>query len=199
VKIEKGMRLPDARLSTLGGTSFATGQLRGRRAVVYGWGSWSPSREALPALQKFHEKTGMELVTVAFEVAGPAAAMKHLHGLDHTALIDATCTLTRRWGVRSVPFALLLDEDGVVLIAAEEADEKFLLQAAKAAKARPKPFPKIPPAETKRQFDVEVKLQACTNFLGRKRTDDALSALHKALDLDPENAIIQAQLDAMTR
>lgn len=194
-----GTKLPDARLSTVGGTSFSTSQLRGRKAVIYGWGSWSDSHKAIAALQKLYEKGGFELVTVAFEVTGPGAAMKHLKpaGASHTLLIDATCTLSRAWGVRSVPFTLVLDENGVVTFSSEKADPKKIAAALKKKGGKGKALPKVDRETEKRAFQVEILMQGCTNFLGRKRVDDAKQSLTKALELDPANEIISKQLAAL--
>lgn len=194
-----GTKLPDARLATVGGTSFSTSQLLGRKAVIYGWGSWSDSHKALAALQMLYEKGGFELVTVAFEVTGPGAAMKHLKpaGASHTLLIDATCTLSRRWGIRSVPFTLVLDEKGVVVYSSDKPDAKKIAAALKKKSGRSKPPPKIDRETEKRAFQVEILMQGCTNFLGRKRVDDAKQSLAKALELDPANEIISAQLRAL--
>ncbi|MBI2901542.1 MAG: TlpA family protein disulfide reductase [Planctomycetes bacterium] len=198
--LQKGLLLPDARLSTVGGTSFAFSELRGRRFVVFGWGSWSPSAKKIAALQRWRERNGVALVTVAFDVTGPGAAMKVLKpaGADHILLIDATCTLTRRWGVRDLPFTLVVDEAGTVLLAGGAPDEKKIAAALRSKVGRGRPRPEPPGEETKRQFSVEILLQACTNFLGRKRHDDAAAALKKAAELDPENAIIRGQLRAIS-
>jgi hypothetical protein len=40
-------------------------------------------------------------------------------------------------------------------------------------------------------------MQSCTNFLGRGRKDDAVAALKKALELDPENKVIPKQIWAI--
>lgn len=197
--LRKGTRLPDARLATVGGTSFAFHELRGRRAVVYGWGSWSPSAKKVAALQRWHEKTGVPLVTVAFEVIGPAAAMSVLKpaGANHVMLVDATCTLTRRWGIRGVPFTLVIDEEGVLLHAGESPDLRTIESALKSKAPKPGPELAFDTATVKRQYQVEVLMQACTNLLGRKRRDDAKDALRKAQELDPENRLIGAQLEAL--
>ncbi len=199
MRFERGMLLADARLATMGGRSFAFHDLAGRKMLVYGWASWSPSRDALSILQRFYEarRSSLELVTVAFDVTGPAAAMQCLKsaGANHTILIDATCTLTRRWGVRSIPFLFVLDESGVVVHADEKFDDRRIVAAlAERATGAPKSLPELPPDELQRLYSVEVLMQACANFLGRKRQADALDSLKKALALDPQNEIIREQL-----
>ena len=62
------------------------------------------------------------------------------------------------------------------------------------SKVRGKVFREPGADEVKRQFQVEVLLQACTNFLGRRRQAEAVGAFKKAAELDPKNRIIRAQL-----
>ncbi len=197
MSFEPGQILPDIRIATLGGRFFAFSDLRGRPALVYGWASWSPSRAALSALQKFYAPAGLELATVAFDVKGVGAPMEHLKkaGADHHLLIDSTCTLTRKWGVRRIPFLVLLDESGKVLFASETSGTDGVEAALKNRPDVPVlDFPVSGKEETERQFQVEVQLQNCTNYLGRGRTGDAKAALEKALELDPENEIIRGQI-----
>jgi hypothetical protein len=40
-------------------------------------------------------------------------------------------------------------------------------------------------------------MQSCTNYLTRKRIDDAVGFLKKALALDPENKVIPKQIWAL--
>lgn len=202
MRIRPGTRLPDARLATMGGRSFAFHEFQGRKILIYGWASWSPSRDALPILQKFYDerRSSLELVSVAFDVTGMAAPMRCLKsaGADHVMLIDATCTLTRRWSIRRVPFLFLLDENRVVLQAGEAVDESGLAEALNAKWEKTAlALPELPAEESRRLYEVEIQLQACTNFLGRKRAADAVEALRKALTLDPENEIVREQLRAL--
>ena len=127
--------------------------------------------------------------------------MKYLKpsGADHTILIDATCTLTRRWGVRRVPFSFLLDEEGTLRLSAESADEAFLGRVAAALREPSVVGVPVPEEPSKRGYSVEILLQACTNFLGRNRRAEAAESLGKALELDPENEIIRAQLQDLAR
>ncbi len=195
--IEPGQTLPDVRLATMGGRSFSFSDLRGRPVVVYGWASWSPSRAGLKALQELRERTGVDLVTVAFDVTGVAPPLEHLRkaDADHHLLIDSTCTLTRKWGVRRIPFLALLDESGKTLFVSDRADAEGVEEAlGRRPEVAPRDFPSLDKAQTGRQFQVEVQMQTCTNLLGRGRVDDAKGALEKALELDPENDIIRGQV-----
>lgn len=139
----------------------------------------------------------MDLVTVAFDVTGVGAPMEHLRkaDADHHLLIDSTCTLSRKWGVRRIPFLALLDESGKVLFVSDRADAEGTEEAlGNRPEVSPLDFPSFEPEQTGRQFQVEVQMQTCTNLLGRGRVDDAKGALEKALELDPENDIIRGQV-----
>jgi peroxiredoxin len=197
MNFQPGLTLPDVRISSMGGRSFALGDLKGKPVLIYGWASWSPSRAALSGLQEFHASTGLALVTIAFDVTGVGAPMEHLKkaGANHHLLIDSTCTLTRKWGVRKLPFLLLLDEEGRVIGSWDEVDASAITATlANRPDAAPIEFPAEEIGRTEKQFEVEVQLQACTNLLGRGRIDDAKAALEKALELDPENDIIRGQI-----
>ena len=201
MEFKKGMRLPDARIASMGGNSVAFSDFRRKKVLVYGWASWDPSREALPLLQRFCEKNAsdsFEVVTVAFDLTGPGRPMQYLRaaGASFQILIDATCTLSRRWGVRRLPFSLLLDEDLTVQLSGTRLDESFLKQVASAlkkkstVKGKPLPLPK----DMKKQFAVEVLLQGGANFLTRQRTVDAVNLIQQAQALDPENRMIPPQI-----
>jgi len=196
----KGTRLPDFRLATLGGTSVCRDDILGRPALYFGWASWDTSRELLPALQKFHEDNGdrIEVVTIAFDVQGTEHPLRYLRAArhSHTALIDATCELSRRWGVIEVPFALVADADGIVRLVGESADEGFL---GAALSALPKKAEKAPPEKPCEHPlpRFEILLQSCTNLLGRGRRDEALLALQQALDIAPRNLLVRKQMWAI--
>ena len=112
-------------------------------------------------------------------------------------LIDATCTLARRWGLKRVSVPVLLDEEGVVLAAGEKLDDAFLAEVEKLLpQKRTSPPPPEPKVETK-NTQVEILMQSCTNYLTRKRVDDAVGFLKKALALDPENRVIPKQIWAL--
>lgn len=108
--------------------------------------------------------------------------------------IDATCTLARRWSLKRVSVWVLLDEEGCVAAAGDHPDEKAFAEI-EALLSRPPARRDVPESKVDtKNTQVEILMQSCTNFLSRKRTGDAVSALKKALALDPENRVIPKQV-----
>jgi peroxiredoxin len=196
-----GDKLPDARLGTMGGTSCALRDFRGRKTLLYVWASWSDSREALPLLEEFHGKhPETAVISIACDVTGPEYPMRYLRRARATfeMWIDATCTISRRWGVKEVPATILLDEEGCILLLGAALDRPLLARVeellARPAARRGVPEPKVDTKNTR----IEILMQSCTNFLSRKRTADAAASLRKALAVDPENKLIAPQVWVLT-
>ena len=148
-------------------------------------------------LQRFHEAhPGVSVISIACDVTGPEHPMRYLRKAKATfeMWIDATCAISRRWGLKRVSVPILLDEEGCLLKVGEKLDEAFLAEAEKLLAQPPArrgaPEPKVDTQNTQ----VEILMQSCTNLLSRKRVDDAVGALKKALALDPENRIIPKQV-----
>ncbi len=195
-----GDRLADVRLGSMGGTSCALHDHRGRKKLVYVWGSWSDSREQLGALEEFHRKTpGLVVISIACDAQGVDLPMRYLNKVrpTHEMWIDATCCLARRWKLKSAGVLLLLDENDVLLAAGERPDPAFLGVVggllSKTSAADPPPPPKVDHRDTK----IEFLVQLCTNYLTRRRVDDAVGFLRQALALDPQNQVLPPQIDAL--
>jgi peroxiredoxin len=196
-----GDKLPDVRLGTMGGTSCALRDLRGRKALVYVWASWSDSREALPLLEEFHRAhPGVAAVSIACDVTGPEYPMRYLRRARATfeMWIDATCTLSRRWGVKEVPVSILLDEEGCVLLAGTMLDRELLTRTGELLARPPARTGVAEPRVDTKNTRIEILMQSCTNFLSRKRTSDAVASLRRALAVDPDNGLIAPQVWVLT-
>jgi hypothetical protein len=152
-------------------------------------------------LQKLHEKhPDLAVITVACDVTGPEYPMRYLRKARATyhMWIDATCAISRRWGLKKVSTLILLDEEGCVMLTGGHPDEAFLGQVEKLLPVPPARRNVPEPAVETKNTQVEILMQSCTNFLSRKRTEDAVAALRKALALDPENRIIPKQVWVLT-
>lgn len=150
-------------------------------------------------LQKFHERhPEVATISIACDAQGVDHPMRYLRAAKATfeMWIDATCTVSRRWGLKKVSFLILLDEEGCILHTGK-LDEATLTEVEKllprAPARRDVPYPRVDTKDTR----VEVLMQACTNYLTRKRVDDAVGFLRKALAIDPENGIIPKQVWAL--
>lgn len=196
--LRQGYRAPDFRISTVGGVSRSLRDYEGKPTLFFGWGSWDSSREKLGSLQKFHEKNGasVRVVSIAFDAQGPAFPMRYLQpaGAAYEMLIDATCVLSRAWGVKEVPFAVLLDDGGTVQWIGGSIEEKNLLAA---LKKKPVRKASAKAKAEKGNPKVDIFVQGCAIYLSRARTADAANSLREALKLDPKNRIIERQIEAV--
>jgi len=194
-----GDKLPDLRLGSMGGNSVALHDLLGRKSLVYVWASWCGCREKLPLLEAFHRKhPGIHAVSIACDAQGVDLPMRYLSAAKatHEMWIDATCVVSRRWGLKQVAVLFLLDEEGC-LAWTGTLDEAALSEVEKLLSKPPArtnvPYPKVDTKNTK----IEFLVQLCTNYLTRRRTEDAVGFLRKALAVDPENRILPKQVWAI--
>ena len=195
-----GDRLPDVRLGSMGGNSVTLSKFAGRKKLVYVWASWCGCREYLGKLQEFHlQHPGVPIVTIACDAQGVDLPMKYLSAVRATydLWIDANCTLVRRWKLKRVGVLLLLDENDVLLLAAERPEAEVLAEVekllSKEASKNPPPAPKPDTKDTR----VEFLVQLCTNYLTRKRIEDAVGFLKQAIAIDPENKVLPKQIWAL--
>jgi hypothetical protein len=200
IPFKAGDRLPDVRLGSMGGNSRALSDFRGRKKLVYVWGSWCGCREKLGDLQSFHlAHPGLPIISIACDAQGVDLPMRYLSRAKATyeMWIDATCLLVRRWKLKRVSALVLLDEHDVVLAVGEGPDGPFLRQVenllSKPPDPNPPPVPKVDTQDTK----IEFLVQQCTNYLTRKRVDDAVGFLKQALALAPENQVLPKQIWAL--
>ena len=174
------------RIATTGGRSVGNADFLGRPALFYGWASWDASREALSDVEALHRKVGpgVEVASIAFDVEGPGRPMKYYAAAKgtHTPLIDATFTLSRIWGVTSLPFWILVDEDGCI----QERGTAFSRRAIEAALKRKPRHAKGKERRPAARFEkAEFLLQTTGTFLSRGRIDDAVKCVKEAESLNP--------------
>jgi peroxiredoxin len=111
---------PELELPDLNGNPFRLDTLRGQKVVIAAWASWCGCREDLRLWQAFRAKwhgDGLEIVTVAMDAGGAAAARPWIEKAKpaHPALIDSAHVLGARFGVVNVPTALWIDEAGIIV------------------------------------------------------------------------------------
>lgn len=200
IPFKAGQKLPDVRLGSLGGTSVAFSDYAGRKVLVFVWASWDPSRECLGDVEKFAKKhPGLAVVSIACDAQGVDLPLRYVSRAKctHETWIDATCVLSRRWKVKQAGVTLLLDEDRGLLLAEGLPTSKVLKKVegllGRKAPAKVRPEPK---ADT-RDTAIEIFCQQCTNYLTRRRIDDAVGFLRQASETDPENGIVPPQTWAL--
>lgn len=192
-----GTRLPDFLLCSMGGTSRALREYRGRKTLVFLWASWCPSREFLAPLEDFARRhPEIHVVSIAFDAQGVDFPLRYLTQARVTfeMLIDACGVLCRRWGVKRTGLLLLLDENGVLMGQWEDSRTEDLSKVESLLSKGPmKPVPPESRVDG-RDTRVERLVQGCTNFLTRKKVQEAVESLRRALSLDPGNLIIARQV-----
>jgi hypothetical protein len=176
MKVDAARKVPNFRLSTPGGNSITLETFHGQKTALFLWAAYHKSRELLPIFDKLK---GVQKVAIAFDVMGVEPVMRFAiaKNIKSLILIDNCCLLSRLWSVKKLPLLLMLDEQGTPV-------------------GDPVNFPVKPLREVKSDKSsekIELLMQYVTNLLGRKKIEEALGTMKKALDLDPRNQIISDQ------
>jgi len=194
----EGNRVPEFILPRLGGTSIRLADLQLKPSIFYLWAPWHPSRDGLKALQDFHVVNGyrVNVVGISFDVKGLTETAQFVRkaGITFTMLLDNACSLSRLWGVKQLPWVIVVDGDGFVERVGTEVAPKTL-QAAFTAEQSAKRTRIFEPVRGRgSDTRVEILLQHVANLLGRGRQDEAVSTIKNALAIDPDNQIIAKQV-----
>ena len=113
-----GAPAPDFRWIDPSGASWTLGGLRGRPVVLNFWATWCvPCREEMPALERAalaHPEVTFLEIDLQEDGAKVRAFFDSL-GLAHLEpLLDMNGSVTRRYGVLSLPNTFFVDRDGVI-------------------------------------------------------------------------------------
>lgn len=124
-RVLESARMPDLVLEDFDGNQFDLVGERGRKVVLAAWSSWCGCRFDLPGWQALHEELsplGVEIVTVALDTDVEAARPWHdASHATHPSLVDPAHQVVACFGITNVPFALWIDEEGIVVRPAEVA------------------------------------------------------------------------------
>jgi methylamine dehydrogenase accessory protein MauD len=142
-----GTAAPAFALPTVAGVRVTLKSFAGRRVLlVFTQSSGHPWQELLPELNRLQRQRSLQVLLI--ETGGPEAA-KRLAGAGQAAfpvLLQETRNLARRYHVPAMPFAFLIDEQGVIRARGTAANRQqldfFLADAARepaatVAKVRP--------------------------------------------------------------
>lgn len=85
--------------------------------VMMFWASWCPScSNALGALDELEQNNaGTEFVAVNVLDDAPAAKSLEEKGFGHLNLVEADAAVAKQYGVRALPWVVVVDANGVVL------------------------------------------------------------------------------------
>jgi peroxiredoxin len=113
-----GHPAPDFTLTTVTGETFTLSALRGRPVVLNFWATWCPPcRAELPELQAASGRLAGQVQIVGVdqgESASQVQAFADGLGLNFTMPLDTATTVSRLYGVRSLPTTFFIDRSGVI-------------------------------------------------------------------------------------
>lgn len=124
--------LPEFEATTLDGRALSPQALRGKVTLLDFWATWcGPCREELPHLKSAYQKykdRGFEIIGISLDVAkdgSPEAFKKWCaeNGVTWPQVFDGKhweAALAQRFGVKSIPFPMLLDREGRVVHADDQ-------------------------------------------------------------------------------
>ncbi len=105
-----GEPMPAFELANLAGGTLASEDLRGAVTVINFWATWcGPCRREIPALREIGQVA--RVIGISLDDAGEQGAVRQFiagENIDYTVL-QGTRALTSQFGIRSIPFTLILD------------------------------------------------------------------------------------------
>ena len=113
-KAREGGVAPDFSLSTVGGGTLSSSELRGTPVVINFWASWcDPCNQEAPDLEatwKQYRAKGVRVVGVDYEdQPGDAQAFMSKYGISYPSVVDRGGELATAFGVRGVPETFFID------------------------------------------------------------------------------------------
>jgi cytochrome c biogenesis protein CcmG, thiol:disulfide interchange protein DsbE len=113
-----GHPAPDFTLRTLTGEELTLSAQRGKPVVLNFWATWCPPcRAELPELAGVAGRYDNQIAVIGVDQAEPAAAVKAFAdrlALEYPIPLDAQASVSRMYGVRSLPTTFLIDRQGII-------------------------------------------------------------------------------------
>ncbi|MBP6602992.1 MAG: TlpA family protein disulfide reductase [Verrucomicrobiales bacterium] len=91
--------------------------LKGKPAVIEFWATWCPPcRQSIPHLNGLYESSGgkLQIIGISQEDAGTITTFREDTKMSYSVAIDASGSLAKHFGVRGIPYAVLVDALGTV-------------------------------------------------------------------------------------
>jgi cytochrome c biogenesis protein CcmG, thiol:disulfide interchange protein DsbE len=113
-KVREGGVAPAFTLSTVGGGTLSSSELRGAPVVINFWASWcDPCNQEAPDLEatwKQYQARGVRVVGVDYEdQPADAQAFVSKYGITYPSVVDRGGELATAFGVRGVPETFFID------------------------------------------------------------------------------------------
>jgi len=163
----------------------------------------------LPGWQRFyaeHKSNKFEILSVAVDVQGAAKASKwhNVARAQYTTVVDQEAVLGTRFGVKYVPFSILIDEKGKLVRGptpvnvGKERDRNEIAQWIETGKAPPAGGgDEVGGALTPEQLTVRLRLAYAAKLQEGGDVQGALAQLKAARSLDQDNWLIRKQIWAL--
>ncbi|MDD5556661.1 MAG: TlpA disulfide reductase family protein [bacterium] len=118
--VARGEKAPPFTLRDLEGNAVSLGDHAGKVVLIVFSTTWCPHcRTEIPELNKLHAKfadRGLVILNVDVqESRAKVAAFAKKFGITYTVLLDADGATAKAYGVRGVPYNLLVGRDGTII------------------------------------------------------------------------------------
>ncbi|MBY0120524.1 redoxin domain-containing protein [Bacillus sp. S/N-304-OC-R1] len=115
--IRVGLKAPDFELKDLDGKAVRLSDFKGKKVMLNFWATWCPPCKAeMPAMQKFFEESGDEIVILAVNIdpENNVAGFVKQMGVQFPVLLDKNEQVNSKYKILSIPTTFFIDENGII-------------------------------------------------------------------------------------